>query len=46
MDSRSKKITNGSGFTKAIFVIRENIVSFKEGKKLFSDNSLHCFRYE
>ena len=33
-------------FFKAILVIREKIVCFKEGKKLFSDNGLHCFRYE
>ena len=46
MDSISKKITSRPGFSKAILVIREKIVCFKEGKKLFSDDGLHCFRDE
>ena len=46
MDSISKKIISRPGFSKAILVIREKIVCFKEGKKLFSDDSLHCFRDE
>ena len=45
MDSISKKIASRPGFSKAILVIRE-IVNFKEGKKLFSDDGLHCFRDE
>ena len=44
MDSISKKIASGPGFSKAILVIREKIVCLKEGKKLFSDDGLHCFR--
>ena len=39
MDSISKKITSRPGFS-----IREKIVNFKEGKKSFSDDGLHCFR--
>ena len=46
MDSISKKITSRPGFLKAILAIREKIVCFKEGKKFFSDDGLHCFRYE
>ena len=46
MDSISKKITSIPGFSKAILMIREKIVCFKEGKKLFSDNGLRSFRYE
>ena len=46
MDSISKKITSRPGFSKAILVIREKIVCFKEGKKLFSDDGLHSFRDE
>ena len=46
MDSISKKITSRPGFSKAILVIREKIVCFKEGKKLISDDGLYCFRYE
>ena len=45
MDSISKKITSRPGFSEAILVIKEKIVCFKEGRKLFSDNGLHCFRY-
>ena len=36
MESISKKITSRPGFSKAILVIREKIVCFKEGKKLLS----------
>ena len=43
MDSISKKITSRPGFSKAILVIREKIVCFKEGKKLLSDDGLHSF---
>ena len=43
MDSISKKITSRPGCSKAILVIRKKIVCFKEGKKLFSDDSLYCF---
>ena len=46
MDSISKKIASRPGFSKAILVIREKIVCFKEGKKLFIDDCLHCFRDE
>ena len=46
MDSISKKIASRSGFSKAILVIREKIVCFKEVKKLLSDDGLHCFRIE
>ena len=46
MDSISKKIKSRPGFSKAILVIREKIVCFKEGKKLFSDDGLHSFRDE
>ena len=46
MDSISKKITSGPGFSKAIRVIRKRIVCFKEGRELFGDNVLHCFRDE
>ena len=46
MDSISKKITSRPGFSKAIRVIREKIVCFKEGKKLFRDDGLNCFRDE
>ena len=46
MDSISKKIASRPGFSKAILVIREKIVCFKEGKKLFSDDGLHSFRDE
>ena len=46
MDSISKKITSRPGFSKAILVIREKIVHFREGKELFSDDGLHCFRDE
>ena len=46
MDSIGKKITSRPGFSKAILVIREKIVCFKEGKKLLSYDGLHCFRYE
>ena len=46
MDSISKKIASRPGFSKAILVIREKIVCFKEGKKLFRDDGLHCFRDE
>ena len=45
MDSISKKITSRPGFLKAILVIRENIVCFKEGE-LFSDDGRHYFRFE
>ena len=46
MDSISKKIASRPSFSKAIMVIRDNIVCFKEGKKLFSDDGLHCFSCE
>ena len=46
MDSISKKITSRPGFSKAILVISEKIVCFKEGKKLFCDDGLRCFRDE
>ena len=46
MDSISKKITSRPGFSKAILVIREKIVCFKEGKKSFSDNGIDRFRDE
>ena len=46
MNSISKKIASRPGSSKAILVIREKIVCFKEGKKLFSDDGLHCFRDE
>ena len=46
MDSISKKIASRPGFSKAILVIREKIAGFMEGEKLFSDDGLHCFRYE
>ena len=46
MDSISQKITSKPGFSKAILVIREKIVCFKEGKKLLSDDGLHCFTDE
>ena len=46
MDSISKKITSRPGFSKTILVIREKIVCFKEGKKLFSDDGLYSFRDE
>ena len=46
MDSISKKITSRPGFSKAILVIREKIVGFKEGKKLHSDDGLHCCIYK
>ena len=46
MDSISKKISSRPGFLKAILMIREKIVCLKEVKKFFSDNGLHCFRYE
>ena len=46
MDCISKKITSRPGFSKAKLVIRENMVCFKEGKKLFSDDGLHSFRDE
>ena len=44
MDSISKKIASRPGFSKAIPMIREKIVCFKERKKLFSDDVLHGFR--
>ena len=43
MDSISKKITSRPGVSKAILMIREKVVCFKEGNKLFSDDGLHCF---
>ena len=46
MDNISTKITSRPGFSEAILVIREKIVCFKESKKLFSDDGLHCFRDE
>ena len=46
MDSISKKIASRPGFSKAILVIREKIVCFKEGKKLLSEDGLNCFRDE
>ena len=46
MDSISKKITSRAGLSKGILVIREKIVCFKEGKKLFSDDGIHCFKDE
>ena len=46
MDIISKKITSRHGFSKAILVIREKIVCFKEVKKLLSDDGLHSFRDE
>ena len=46
MDCINKKITSRPGFLKAILMIREKIVCFKEGKKLFSDDGLHCSGYE
>ena len=46
MDSISKKITSRPGFSKAMLVIREKIVFFKEGKKLFIADGLRCFRDE
>ena len=36
MDSISKKITSRSGFSKAILLMIDRIVCFKEGKKLLS----------
>ena len=39
-------ITSRPGFSKAILVIREKIACFKEGKKLLSDDGIHCFRDE
>ena len=42
MDSISKKIASRPGFSEAMLVMRENIVCFKEDKKLFSDDGLHC----
>ena len=41
MDGISKKIPSRPGFSKAILN-----GGFKEGRKLFSDDGLHCFRYE
>ena len=32
------RLSSRPGFSKAILVIREKIVCFKEGKKLFSDD--------
>ena len=46
MDNICKKITSRPDFSKAMLVIREKIVCFKEGKKLFSDDGRHCFRDE
>ena len=46
MDSISKKIASRPGSSKAILVIREKIACFKEGKKFFSDDGLHCLRHE
>ena len=46
MDSISKKINSRPSFSKTIPLIREKIVCFKEGKKLFSDDGLNCFRDE
>ena len=46
MDSISKKIASRPSFSKAILVIREKIVCFKEVEKLFRDDGLHCFRDE
>ena len=46
MDSINEKITSRLGFLKAMLVIREKIVCFKEGKKLFSDDGLQCSRDE
>ena len=46
MERISKKITSRPGFSKAILVIREKIVCFNEGKKLFRDDCLDCFRNE
>ena len=46
MDSISKKITSRNGFSKVVLMIREKIVCFKEGKKLFNDDGLHCCRDE
>ena len=46
MDSITNKITSRPGFSKAIQVIREKIVCFKEGKKLLSDDGLHSLRDE
>ena len=40
MDSISKKITSRPSLSKVILVIREKIVCFKEGKKLFNDDGL------
>ena len=42
----SERITSRPGFSKAILVIREKIACFKEGKKLLSDDGIHCFRDE
>ena len=39
-------MTSRYGFSKAILVMREKIVCFKEGKEMFSANGLHCFRDE
>ena len=44
MNGISKRITHGSGFSKALPVIRKELVCFKESKELFSDAGLHCFR--
>ena len=46
MDSISKNIASRPGFSRAILVVREKIICFKEGKKLFSDDGLHCFEDE
>ena len=46
MDSISKKITSRPGFSKAILATIREDFCFKEGKKLFSDDGLHCFRDE
>ena len=46
MGSTSKKIASRPGFSKSILVIREKIVCFKKGRKSFSDDGLHCSRYE
>ena len=46
MDSVSKKIASRPSIGKAILVIREKIVCFKGGKKLLSNDGLHCLRNE
>ena len=46
MDGMSKKTTSKTGFSKAILVIKKETVRLKEGRKLFSDDGIHCLRNE